>query len=168
MESSPFRLLQPKLIFRILNSVGSHEHFGFSQSCREALDLTKRYNRNKFSDVLHGRVTGPGSHRLPRGSRSSPLAALPPELLYRILDFMDPCEYSGLSCACQSMLSIANQKLSTPENHRIGPPGSYISRTAAFVQLRKAELELLVQKYMDEMKYTCMCYGPPDEDDADL
>jgi hypothetical protein len=67
------------------------------------------------------------------------------------------------------MLSIANQKLSTPENHRIGPPGSYISRTAAFVQLRKAELELLVQKYMDEMKYTCMYYGPPsDEDDADL
>jgi hypothetical protein len=169
MESSPLILFQSELISRTLDSVDPHEYYGFSQSCREALDLTKQYNRAKFADVLHRRAKGPGSHRLPRGSRSSPLAALPPELLYRILDFMDPCEDSGLSCACQSMLSIANQKLSTPENHRIGPPGSYISRTAAFVQLRKAELELLVQKYMDEMKYTCMYYGPPsDEDDADL
>lgn len=65
--------------------------------------------------------------------------------------------------------SIVNQKLNTPESHRLGPPGSYISRTAAFIQLRKAELELLVQRHMDEMKHTWMYYGPPsDEDDADL
>jgi hypothetical protein len=104
MESSPLRLLQPELISRILDSVDPHEHYGFSQSCREALDLTKRYNRGKFADVLHRWAKGPGSHLLPRGLRSSPLAALPPELLYHILDFMDPREYSGLSCTCQSML----------------------------------------------------------------
>jgi hypothetical protein len=43
------------------------------------------------------------------------LGCLPTELIFRILDCMDPREYSGLSCTCQRALALTNQKLDTPE-----------------------------------------------------
>jgi hypothetical protein len=42
---------------------------------------------------------------------SSQLFSLPTELIFRILDFMEPDEYSGLSCTCQRALALTNQKL---------------------------------------------------------
>jgi hypothetical protein len=49
---------------------------------------------------------------------SSPLGylgCLPTEIIFRILDFLEPQEYSGLSCTCQRALALTNQKLDTPE-----------------------------------------------------
>jgi hypothetical protein len=42
---------------------------------------------------------------------SSQLFGLPTELIFRILDFIEPDEYSGLSCTCQRALALTNQKL---------------------------------------------------------
>ena len=69
---------------------------------------------------------------------SSPLGALPPKLIFRILDFMEPHEYSGLSCTCRRALALTNQMLDIPEYMR----GVYTtlvdwrSCTALFVSMR--------------------------------
>jgi hypothetical protein len=69
---------------------------------------------------------------------SSPLGALPPKLIFRILDFMEPHEYSGLSCTCRRALALTNQMLDIPEYMR----GVYTtlvdwrSCTALFVNMR--------------------------------
>lgn len=56
------------------------------------------------------------------------LGTLPPELIFRILDFMDPYDMAGLSCACRSMLLLVNRKLDI-EGRELDPLGTYISRT---------------------------------------
>lgn len=171
MESTLIRLLGPELICRVLDLLHPHEYSGFSHTCRSASELVRRYEGNALppSEILRPRTIESlrqGQHPR-RGMDVSPLGVLPPELFFLVLEFMEPYEYSGLSCTCQSMLSIVNQKLDTPESRQLAPLGSNISRTAAFVQY-KIELDLLVQRYMDEMNNACVCYGMPDEDDADL
>lgn len=92
MDSSPLGLLQPELIFWILNSLEPNECSGFSQSCREALNLSKRCSNVKenFADVAHRRAAELGNQDSPRRTRAGSLAALPPELLYHIFDLMEP------------------------------------------------------------------------------
>jgi hypothetical protein len=75
-----------------------------------------------------------------RNSRmeSSPLATLPPKLIFRILDFMEPHEYSGLSCTCRRALALTNQMLHNPE-YMEGVYSSLVnwkSCTALFVNMR--------------------------------
>ena len=47
---------------------------------------------------------------------SSPLATLPIELFFRILDFLEPHEYSGLSCTCRYAVTLVNRKLDNPKD----------------------------------------------------
>jgi hypothetical protein len=47
---------------------------------------------------------------------SSPLNSLPTELIFRILDFIEPHEYSGFSCTCQEAVVIVNRKLDNPKD----------------------------------------------------
>jgi hypothetical protein len=47
---------------------------------------------------------------------SSPLFSLPPELIFQILDFMEPHEYSGFSCTCRHAVTLVNRKLDNPKD----------------------------------------------------
>ena len=94
---------------------------------------------------------------------SSPLEVLPPESIYHVLDLMHPHEYSGLPCTCQSMLSVVNRKLDTPQSREFASLNPYMSRTAAFV---KAEHEVIIWR---EVPKDIGCYYiPMGEDDCDL
>lgn len=44
MDSSPLRLLEPKLIFRILDRVEDYGYSGFWCSCRAAHELIEPYD----------------------------------------------------------------------------------------------------------------------------
>ena len=98
-------------------------------------------------------------------TESSLLATLPPELIFLILDFMDPHEMAGLSCACRRTLLIVNQKLDA-EGRQLDPLDLYISRTGAFNEFRRANLERLLA----ENGTTSGCYNPGSfsDDDSDL
>jgi hypothetical protein len=110
------------------------------------------YRKKDRAEVLRRRAAASGtqhSHaRPPTGMRSSPLAVLPPELLCHILDFMAPEEYSGLSCTCQDMLSIANQKLATPNDSHFTFIRDYWSRTGASIAT-KHRMDKITQEYHD-------------------
>ncbi|KAM0712837.1 hypothetical protein Q7P35_000286 [Cladosporium inversicolor] len=145
-----------------------HEHSAFSRTCRAVLELVKRYEGDTRPLARHlGRRAIDLYHPdslLPRGMDSSPLGALPPELVFLILDFMQPHEYSGLPCTCQGMLSIVNQKLDTPQSRDFASRDPYVSRTAAFV---KAEHQVIIWGTVPE---DCGCgWIPPAQDgDSDL
>ena len=137
MESTLTRLLGPDLICRVLDLLHLHEYSGFSYTCRSAYELVRRYEggTRPLAEILRPPAIESlrqGQHP-PRGMDISPLGGLPPELFFLVLDFMEPYEYSGLSCTCRSMLSTVNQKLDTPEARRVAPLGSHISRPAAFI-----------------------------------
>jgi hypothetical protein len=68
----------------------------------------------------------------------SPLRSLPPELIFRILDFLDPLEYTGFPCTCQRALSLVNRMLDTPEDRSFTAlDEDRRSRTAAFVEAER-------------------------------
>jgi hypothetical protein len=100
---------------------------------------------------------------------SSPLGTLPPELIFRILDTMYPCDYSGFSCVCRRALSLVNQKLDTPEDRDFTSPEFWKSRTGAFVGAQRLFLEGKLAPISDGREGVSICYGPdPDENDSDL
>jgi hypothetical protein len=49
---------------------------------------------------------------------ASPLNSLPVELFFRILDFLKPHEYSGLSCTCRGAVALVNRKLDNPRDRQ--------------------------------------------------
>lgn len=102
------------------------------------------------------------------GIESSLLAALPTELLLRILDFMGPDEMSGLACACRHVLLLVNQKLDKPEGRQLYPLEFYTSRTCAFIANRRANLERLIAE--NGTTSGCHALGAflDDENDSDL
>jgi hypothetical protein len=46
----------------------------------------------------------------------SPLFSLPPELIFQILDLMEPHEYAGFSCTCRHAVTLVNRKLDNPKD----------------------------------------------------
>jgi hypothetical protein len=84
--------------------------------------------------------------RLLRTMESSPLRVLPQELIFQVLEFMEPHEYSGFSCTCQRALSLVNRKLDTPENRRLDLREFNRSCTAAFVARHRAWIEQLLRE----------------------
>jgi hypothetical protein len=116
---------------------------------------------------------------------SSPLATLPLELIFRILDFLEPHEYSGFSCTCRYAVLVVNQKLDNPEDqeklwsgfdlndrktlHKQLPP--WKSRTARYVDKERKEEEkrylLQLEQHRRRMEDYVCCYVPID-DDPDL
>lgn len=168
MESSSLSLLRPELISLVLEFMGPHEHSAFSYTCRAALELVKRYKDDARPLAEHlGRraidLHQPGSLP-PKGMDSSLLGALPLELVFLILDFVQPHEYSGLPCTCQAMLSIVNQKLDTPQSREYASRDPFVSRTAAFV---KAEHRVIIWGTVPE---DCGCgwNSPVQDGDSDL
>ena len=98
---------------------------------------------------------------------SSPLLMLPTELLFQILDFMSPAEYSGFSCTCRRALTVINEKLDTQEHRHRGSLSSYLSRTAGYVEYRRfmSNIRMPPASGADEW---IVCYGATLEDDPDL
>lgn len=114
----------------------------------------------------------------PPNKNSDLLDILPLELIFRILNSMDPHEYSGFSCTCRHAVTIVNQKLDNPkdkqglylgwthfdDNEALGlqlPPCK--SRTARYVdkERRRREWESEVRRRELE-DYVSFYYGPPD------
>lgn len=123
-----------------------------------------------ISDQLHN----------PPNKNFNLLDVLPPELIFRILDFMEPHEYSGFSCTCRHAVTIVNHKLDNQKNKQelySWLAGFYLdedlalrtylppwkSRTARYVWKER------ILQYQREMVWSCEGYYPlGSEDDADL
>jgi hypothetical protein len=115
---------------------------------------------------------------------SSPLSSLPTELIFRILDFLKPHEYSGFSCTCQEAVAVVNRKLDNPKDkdglylgwdylddskalHTQLPP--YKSRTARYVDKERRRRQWESEKRRRELEdYVCVYYGPPSDDEQYL
>jgi hypothetical protein len=167
MESSPFRLLLPKLSL-VLDFLDPLEYQALSYTCRSFLTAVKQYNEDNLplTEIWRRRAASnnPQFRRPAMGMDSSPLGVLPPELIYHVLDFVQPHEYSGLPCTCQGMLLIVNRKLDTPQSRDFASRNPYVSRTAAFV---KAEHQGII---WGELPKDVGCYWIPPtcEEDEDL
>lgn len=102
---------------------------------------------------------------------SSPLSPLPLELLFYILSFLEPHEYSGLPCTCRHALSLVNKTLDTADTrYPISPKHeTYESRTAIYVKLHRKWLEQLASCQAAMELYESHCNRPDyDKDDPDL
>jgi hypothetical protein len=99
---------------------------------------------------------------------SSPLEALPTELIFRILDFKGPYDMPGLSCVCQRTLWLVNQNLDTLNGRERYPLESCMSRTGAFIRVGNANLERLLA--LNGTSSGCFRSGAAldDEVDSDL
>jgi hypothetical protein len=116
----------------------------------------------------------------PTNKNPNILDILPLELIFRILDFIEPHEYSGFSCTCRHAVTIVNQKLDNRKNKQelySWLAGFYLdedralctylppwkSRTARYVWKER------ILQYQREMFVSCEGYYPPgSEDDPDL
>lgn len=115
---------------------------------------------------------------------SSPLATLPLELIFRILDFLEPHKYSGFSCTCRHAVTIVNRKLDNAADQEelwsgmdlndsqalYSQLSSWKSRTARYVHKERKRSQLMLAQYrteMEEEESGCH-YGPDDEDGIDL
>jgi hypothetical protein len=101
-------------------------------------------------------------------SKQSPnlLKILPLELIFLILDFMTPDEYSGFTCTCRDALSLVNQKLVASEP--CYPYGliPWTSRTGDYIRIQQR-----IRESLQEIEIGPSCVFPNinyDEDDADL
>jgi hypothetical protein len=98
--------------------------------------------------------------------RSNLLKVFPLEIIFLILDFMTPDEYSGLTCTCRDALSMVNQKhIATEPCYPYGLI-PWTSRTGDYIRIQKR-----IREYQSEME--CSHWPPPnypdpDEDDSDL
>lgn len=63
------------------------------------------------------------------------LEIMPPELIFRILDFMHPHQYSGLPCTCTRALELVNRKLEVAE-HCYTTITAWKSATAPYVNMQ--------------------------------
>lgn len=97
--------------------------------------------------------------------KSALLETLPPELIFGILDFINPYDMAGFSSACRSTLLLVDQKLDT-EGRELDPLGTYISRTGAFNEFRRVNLERLLAE--NGTTSGCFDLGSFSDDDSDL
>lgn len=108
-------------------------------------------------------AAGPAVNMEPSTALGS-LGILPPELLFRILDFMPPHRYSGLSCTCHRALALVNRKLIVGE-YCVTSLTDWKSATAPYVNMQSLTIP------PSEVIYpwnVAVCYGRLDEDDDDL
>jgi hypothetical protein len=101
-----------------------------------------------------------------QSDETSPLGTLeilPPELIFRILDFMHPHEYSSFPCTCRRDLSLVNRKLQVAE-YCYTTLTSWKSATAPYVNMQNITLPPW------EIGWENMsgCYAYNGEDDDDL
>jgi len=101
------------------------------------------------------------------------LFSLPPELIFLILDYMHPCEYSGFTCTCQRALSLINQKLDTAEHVHYETffygIGERKSRTAAYIKVHRLYLQWQFPEAEGAAKGLRICqFFNPEWNDPDL
>jgi hypothetical protein len=116
---------------------------------------------------------------------SNPVATLPIELIFRILDLLEPREYSGFSCTCRYAVTLVNRKLDNLKDrdelwsgfylisdyrplHELLPP--WKSRTARYVDKERSriyQLRALEWEYAVKTSSPGMNYGIPNDDDPD-
>ena len=121
----------------------------------------------------------------PLNEISNLLDMLPPELIFRILDCMEPHEYSGFSYTCREAIRLVNRKLDNVRDQEefwfeldlnssqalYAQILNWKSRTAEYVAKKRTRRQLKSEKRRRwEMEdYVCVYYGPSiDDDDADL
>jgi hypothetical protein len=114
---------------------------------------------------------------------SGPLSSLPTELIFRILGFLEPHEYSGFSCTCQKAVAIVNRKLDNAKDQEelwfgldlnssqalYSRIPYWKSRTARFVDKEGRRRRLELEKRRKELEdYVCFYYGPPSDEEQYL
>jgi hypothetical protein len=106
------------------------------------------------------RIEGDRQLHYARPSRDI-LDVLPAEIIYRILDFLEPRDMRGLPSTCRRSLKLVNAKLKA-EYHWLGEDDEVttISMTARIMRL--------LRQWAKEMDVSDPGYHPLDEDDADL
>lgn len=99
---------------------------------------------------------------------SSLLGTLPSELILCILNFLSPLEMSGFSCTCQRALSLANQKLDTPDGREHYPLGSYTRWTGALISAGRVGYDELLANNGTSSACWASRAAFDDENDSDL
>jgi hypothetical protein len=97
--------------------------------------------------------------------RPNLLKVFPLEIIFLVLDFMTPDEYSGFTCTCRDALSMVNQKLETSELCRYYGLIPWTSRTGDYIRIQRSIREML-QEF--EISRSCVGYYNIDESDSDL
>ena len=108
-------------------------------------------------------AAGPAANMRSTGPLGA-LGLLPPELIFRILDFMHPHQYSGLPCTCQRALALVNRKLEVGE-YCVTSLTDWKSATAPYVDMQSLTIPPSEVVYPWDV---AVCYGRHDEDDDDL
>jgi len=115
---------------------------------------------------------------------SSPLRSLPTELIFWVLNFMEPHEYSGFPCTCREAAALVNRKLDNAKDQKeiyLGF-GSLLddnealraqllpwkSRTARYVDKEREWFQLAVARYREDMQESARFHRLSDDDDQDL
>jgi hypothetical protein len=98
--------------------------------------------------------------------RPNLIKILPLELIFLILDFMTPDEYSGFTCTCRDALALVNRKpVASEPCYRYGLI-PWTSRTGDYIRIKRRLQESLREI---EIGPTCIFLNINyDEDDADL
>jgi hypothetical protein len=97
--------------------------------------------------------------------RPNLLKIFPLEILFLILDFMTPDEYSGFTCTCRDALALVNQKLVASKPCYPYGLMPWTSRTGDYIRIQRSIREML-QEF--EMSASCAGYHDLDESDSDL
>lgn len=94
---------------------------------------------------------------------------LPTELIYYILDFLNPDDYTGLSCTCTRALALVNTNLQRNSDYVGERANVFLSLTGYSIELRREK------QWMDIVLSSCCLTefdgAPmplPDEDDPYL
>jgi hypothetical protein len=151
-----------------MNSSVSTTSICLTSSATSLSLCTRRFNDQSHHTIDRVRFPVPIS-----SMESSPLGTLPPELIFRIFDFLKPLEYTGFPCTCQHALSLVDYMLDTPEDHNFTAlHEDRKSRTAAFVEAKRLSLDgsFAILENWQECPSNCLarCYHDENEDDAYL
>jgi hypothetical protein len=111
------------------------------------------------------------------------MSSIPTELIFQILDFLKPHEYSGFSCTCQEAVAIVNRKLDNAKDQEelwfgldlnssqalYSRIPYWKSRTARFVDKERRTRQWESEKRRSELEdYVCVYWGPPSDEEQYL
>jgi hypothetical protein len=169
---------QMALILRTTHTIDSprieHDMNSFTAASeKEPIQMDKSPRENILSDTDEDDIPLITLYRARRkqhaNSRSKQrpnlLKVFPLEIIFLVLDFMTPDEYSGFTCTCRGALALVNQKLETSELCRFHGLIPWTSRTGDYIRVQRSIREML-RDY--EIGPSCIGYHVLDESDSDL
>jgi hypothetical protein len=158
----------------MLDSPGFENDMGRSTAAseNEPIHMDKLPRENTLSDIDEDDIPLIKLYRAHRkqhaNSRSKQrptlLKILSLEILFLVLDFMDPDEYSGFTRTCRHALSLVNQKLVTSEPCYLYGLMPWTSRTGDYIRIQRRTRE----RYSEETRSECWPAAGSDESDSDL